>query len=541
MDELYWRIVDSYKQTGSLNKTAEELGTYPAKVRRVLITEGLWHSRTSDQILEMLAQGLHPDQIGEKLNLSEKTVQSYLPCSRGQSSEENRSSEAVPSEEDRERMQKAAENQVTRKEKAEKKQKEMEEEIKGAPLAIQLHLELDMDSVSEGEKEVLKEYGCMTHSISRDFIVPGTMTLHGLHYAIMKAFGWQNSHLHSYVPGKDEFQKMTEGGLTKEWLRQVGMYFRFPDGDYQDLYWDDDYEEGMNIKSWLRSKYCGPYIYYGDGENYLSAQQKAQALARKYPDILSKTTDQREWGFYMEGACEELIERLMIRTVLVPPGKETDWDLWKEKKEEALGEAEKRIKSGLKKRAHLVRKLNRTADCAKEAAKSEERYSREMISCIKEMRDLDTKLWNLYSDHNPQTAPALSSLRYKYDYGDGWEIKITCSNAWYDRCTYVRDENETIRLGKEGYEKEKILYVDAFGREVTGEFLNRLKEIQRKEKPVCIAWDGINLVDDVGGIHGFCSFLQEIHGNDPENKKLNKDWARSLGWTGKMSKPENIL
>ena len=63
---------------------------------------------------------------------------------------------------------------------------------------------------------------------TRDFIVPGNMTLHGLHYAIMKAFGWQNSHLHSYVPYEDEFKKMTDGGLVKEWTRQVGMYFRFP-------------------------------------------------------------------------------------------------------------------------------------------------------------------------------------------------------------------------------------------------------------------------------------------------------------------------
>ena len=46
MDELYQQIINIYKETGSVKKTAEELGTYPIKVRRVLITEGLWHSKT---------------------------------------------------------------------------------------------------------------------------------------------------------------------------------------------------------------------------------------------------------------------------------------------------------------------------------------------------------------------------------------------------------------------------------------------------------------------------------------------------------------
>lgn len=44
--ELYDRIIASYKENGSVKKTAEELGTSVIKVRRVLITEGLWSSAT---------------------------------------------------------------------------------------------------------------------------------------------------------------------------------------------------------------------------------------------------------------------------------------------------------------------------------------------------------------------------------------------------------------------------------------------------------------------------------------------------------------
>ena len=51
----------------------------------------------------------------------------------------------------------------------------------------------------------------------------------------------------------------------------------------------------------------------------------------------------------------------------------------------------------------------------------------------------------------------------------------------------------------------------------------------------------MNLVDDVGGIHGFCEFLEAINGDDPKEKKFYKTWAMGLGWTGRMPKPENVL
>ena len=54
MEKLYQQIIDVYKETGSVKETAERLGTYPIKVRRVLITEGMWESKTSIQIGELL-------------------------------------------------------------------------------------------------------------------------------------------------------------------------------------------------------------------------------------------------------------------------------------------------------------------------------------------------------------------------------------------------------------------------------------------------------------------------------------------------------
>lgn len=570
MDELYQQIIDSYKETGSVKKTAEELGTYPIKVRRVLITEGLWHSKTSNQVAELLALGKSVAEIAEELVISEKNVQSYMPYSRGQYGGEDRSNEAIRSEEYRERMQQAAKNQVTNTEARSKKKEDdiqeqrrlleelnaekerlmkekkefwdmIEAEIKRIPMAMQLHLELDLGYFAEEHKKVLRRYGRMKDGITRDFIVPGNMTLHGLHYAIMKAFGWQNSHLHSYVPYEDEFKKMTDGGLVKEWTRQVGMYFRFPSENYEDIYWDDDYEEGESFKTWLKSKYCGPYSYEGVGEHYIPAQIEVDRFRKAWPAIQKKTTDQRTWNVYMEGQCEEMLERPMLWTVLKTPAEQGDWDSWKQEKEAVLKQVEKKRKDIIKKYRQLTARMDQIVEEAGTHFDEEGNPTIDMVPYFREMEELDRELEMLCIEYNPEPIPALSALCYRYDYGDRWEIKITCTNAWYDKTVYARDEESDMLHDKNGFVPEKVLFVDAFGQQIDGEFLDKLREIQRKEKPICIAWDGMSLVDDVGGVGGFCEFLETINGDDPEEKKSYKIWARSLGWTGRMPKPENML
>ena len=570
MDESYQQIVDTYKETGSVKKTAEQLGTYPIKVRRVLITEGLWHSKTSDRIAELMEQGLTVSQIANRLVISEKNVQSYMPYSRGRYGGEDRSNEAIRSEEYRGRMQTAAKKQVTNTEARPKKSKDESEEqrrlmeklkaekerllaekkefwddieavIKQMPMALQLHLELDMEYLGEECKEVMRKYGRMQESISRDFIVPGNMTLHGLHFAIMKAFGWQNSHLHSYVPDDDDFRKMTDGGRVKEWIRQVGMYFRFPSDDFEDIYWDDDYEEDMSFKSWLRDKYTGPYGYEGIGEHYLSAQREADDFLKRFPAIKKKTTDQRNWNVIMEAQCEELLERNALWRVLLTPDQKIDWAEWKAQKEASLKTVESSKNAAIKKYVQLDNELQSIAEKTRPFLDEDGSFSNDAGSLLKEMEEKDRELGFLFIDNDPEPIPVLSSLLYRYDYGDGWKVRVTCTNAWYDRSTFARTEEGDLLRDKHDFVRKITLYQDAFGREVSGEELERIQNIMRKQRPVCIAWDGMNLVDDVGGIRGFCEFLETINGPDQEAKKFHKEWAKSLGWTGRMSKPENIL
>lgn len=53
--------------------------------------------------------------------------------------------------------------------------------------------------------------------------------------------------------------------------------------------------------------------------------------------------------------------------------------------------------------------------------------------------------------------------------------------------------------------------------------------------------DGLDVMDDVGGIYGYIEFLKTINGKDLEEKADMLTWAKGMGWTGRKKKPENIL
>lgn len=252
---------------------------YTWEVRRVLITEGLWSSRTSEEIGALWEKGMTVPEIAEALCLSEKNIQSYLPYTRGQYGGENRSNTAIRSGIYRERMHMAANNQLVKKSnrKSSGNQKgdtTMESKKQKIDNVICLHLEL-ADSEIEGADDPIVKYAKVKKSISRDVLVPEDITLHSLHYVILKLFGWQNGHLHSFSLPEDDFLKLT-GDRFDKYSKLCGVYFRFPTDDFEDLYWDDDYEEGRSFNTWLRSKYTGPYVYGGTGDYYLPNQHEVK-------------------------------------------------------------------------------------------------------------------------------------------------------------------------------------------------------------------------------------------------------------------------
>ena len=91
-------------------------------------------------------------------------------------------------------------------------------------------------------------------------------------------------------------------------------------------------------------------------------------------------------------------------------------------------------------------------------------------------------------------------IEYRYDYGDEWKISITLEGIF-------NYHNQTL--------------------------------------PLCINADGLPVFDDVGGVYGYIDFLKCIKEDIPSDLYKDKeealDFAGKFGWTGRMSRHENLL
>jgi len=566
-DDIYQRVVDTYKRIGSVKQTALKVGTTLVRAQRILITEGLWSSAASEKVMQLHNAGKSINEIAEELFVWVKTVQAYLPYSRSEKGYGGNdcSSDAVKSKDYRARMHKAAEAIVSR-ECMDKERKEMEEklpiadlnilpadEIKKAkkkkdreiansstvddlynkqmaklPEVLRLRLTLDTAFVDRSGMEVLKKYGKVNKGITREVLVPADITLHALHYVIQKAFGWQNSHLHQFrLPG-DDFQQLTGGknktdfrgyvqydGLYTDWAKLCGIYFRFPCDDFDDLYWDDDYDEDQSIKTWFRKKYTGPYKYGGQWEHYRRANKAAKDIMKKYSQV-HKAVSFDEWSemseeqqdsyestyipiqessidniqYSFEGRMDELLERLKLIELLLPPG--------------------------IKKNDNLSLMI-------------EELQSRQADSSVE-----------------LPVIPVSDHLDYAYDYGDGWEVKIEMTDCYYLKDRFDISEERNLKgdiaaaLTGEKCHKDMTAY-DMHNNAWDDDFSNTIACVREKKKPICIELDGMPVMDDVGGIYGYVNFLETIHGDDAREKEESLGWAKFVGWTGRMNKPETVL
>lgn len=103
---------------------------------------------------------------------------------------------------------------------------------------------------------------------------------------------------------------------------------------------------------------------------------------------------------------------------------------------------------------------------------------------------------------------------------------ISCENA------YKRDETGIWKDTN-----EEIPEID----------VENLEMVTDKHRPICIEKDGIELLDDVGGIGGFCRMLQmiyEVPWNDEESMEERDNmigWAEMMGWTGRRRSPKQTL
>lgn len=85
MQELINEVSKLYIELGdnaSIRQIADEFGMTPLKIRKLLITAGVFSSDVCDQVLELYRSGKSVPEIQRITGLSRASVHSYLPYSK---------------------------------------------------------------------------------------------------------------------------------------------------------------------------------------------------------------------------------------------------------------------------------------------------------------------------------------------------------------------------------------------------------------------------------------------------------------------------
>ena len=263
----------------------------------------------------------------------------------------------------------------------------------------------------------------------------------------------------------------------------------------------------------MRRKYTGPYKYKGYGEHYLMNQMEVESMFERWDEItvhefninaekqpepynvkLKDATIDQVMNAFADVMCHELIERLPVSDILC-------------------------TKDSTKVNFAKIRKYVDSKTATYKVNDAIEEYLSKRFGSTKQKREFLEK-------YNIPVLPVTQQLVYSYDYGDGWKVLITCEDA------YACDEKGAWS-GKQGKTEDALV--------------DSLEEVFTKHRPICIAKDGIELVDDVGGIGGFCKMLKTIYEADIyDDEAMNErddmlGWAEMMGWTGRRISPRQTL
>jgi hypothetical protein len=479
--EFMREVLSSYKKTASLQKTADELKISYSKVRKILITLGEYETDFSLKVGKRRSEGKSISEIAAELHTSTNRVTAFLPYEKNLYTAPELTTNAKKSKIYRKRIEIAREkfvnkgtgkskksNLLIRKEKlmindCYNKTKDFE--------AVHLHLELKGEYLSDEEKIILRRYGESStgDSIIRDILIPSDIPLHNLHYALQRLFGWQNSHLRRFILPEEIYNRLT-GKTVKGWTDLVGVLFQPPIESEDDVFWDDDYQRG-SIKTWLKKKYTGPYVFNGIMEDFELAQKDIKQLIERFPDLEVKESFNDYWNRSKGKDKSEL--RIIKRAPII---------------ELTLEEMNNSI----------------IIECGTESL-----LERLEVASVLAFKDED-----LYTLNN--IFPVTHELIYNYDFGDNWTITIT-------------KEKDCLELLRKGYiSKDELIEAET--------------TVMTKHKPVCIHKDGVFVLDDVGGLHGFAELLKSIYeGEDKEEGRNYKTWAHSLGWSERKISNKLIL
>ena len=503
--------------SGSLRAVGLKFGITRTKVRKILITLGALESPLPDEAVKLQESGMKLQEISDRLGIPVSTLSTYLPYVSLMYNGEVRSANALRIGTFRERISNIARMQphpdavpvediprpgVSPRSKIAEaniiKERTMLKE--SASTVMRLNLELNLEGLPEKGWEVLRKYCDVNKGYSREILAPSDMTLHGLHYAIMQLFGWLNGHLRRFSLPEELLNELTQGRLD-DYLDLVGLYFRPPvDLEDDDCFWDDNYEGESSFKAWLRKKYTRPFRFHGRHEQFMTARKEAEDFRKtvrkgRIGELLEERRRTNDYVKKIVGESKDLmLEELRSFTDFT------------------YGDVLERLElSEILGSARLTRK-----DLGNLCRKANDYYEQNLktLANIKHAgaskKDIDGMLAGL----NPIVQPVTDTLNYEFDFGDGWEIRITCCGT----------------------------YAESDLKDVAPELVEKINAVMATGRPLCIALDGSRqLVQDVGGIYGYCDFLCTINGDDAREKREMKEWASGMSWTGRKSSPEKLL
>lgn len=98
MDRLFGMVKKIYAKTHSINKTASACSISRVKVRKILISLGLYKNELSSQITKFLNEGYSKDFICKKMSISNSCFNEHIPYKKGLYQGEERSKQALRSE-----------------------------------------------------------------------------------------------------------------------------------------------------------------------------------------------------------------------------------------------------------------------------------------------------------------------------------------------------------------------------------------------------------------------------------------------------------
>lgn len=513
--EIIEKVVNVYERTQSINETALQTEISTTKVRKILITEGLWSSPRSEQIREQAVQGKSSSEIAEILGITTVMVQNYLPYEKGLYDEPYKTDTAIRSEKYRERNRAYAQKTQAREQQTvvglgREQENAPLSEKKKALFAMHLHMELhdsQLEAMHADEAKILQKYGAVEKSISRDVIVPSSLALHQLHYLVNMAFGWTNSHLHNFQLPQPMFDTLTSGKVV-EIAPVYGYYLQFPGSTFDDAFWDDDYDESKSPRTWMRSKYLKHYRYGGLSEYWIDNQAEIRDMAQQLPILDVDSTPWHKNSKPRKVKFEDATLQDLLNAIVFDGGIP---DILKESRSlcEILSMEPISIESAkaaaLATDTSSVSSYKHYRDIFVSEAKREI-DSRDYVAYSRAFRQME----RLQKETEPkEIMPITTELVYCYDFGDGWKVDVTLVREFGRDNQMVDDETAA--------------------------------NVIATRKPVCIARDGLNVLDDCGNVSGYIDMLRSIHEDDKEEAKHMKNWARGQGWTGRDVSPKQML